>query len=218
MVAQHRSTAPTWLRRATALRLTCAAGVVSAFVTGARAQSPPTSTPRVLVDAPRVVIGPLPPIVAARLDFRAGLARLFVSRAIAGAAERLADAECQQVLTDFDDRPGHSLRARMREIDRTPATFLQDLLFVDASDESICLGGNVAAYTTPGSRTIFVCGTRFADSTSSLQGDWGIVIVIHEMLHALGLGENPPTSARITTQVNRRCGSWCPRPPARPAR
>jgi len=31
-------------------------------------------------------------------------------------------------------------------------------------------------------------------------------VVIHEMLHALGLGENPPTSEEITRQVVKRCG------------
>jgi hypothetical protein len=32
------------------------------------------------------------------------------------------------------------------------------------------------------------------------------MIVIHELLHALGLGENPPLSVEITGQVMRRCG------------
>jgi hypothetical protein len=30
-------------------------------------------------------------------------------------------------------------------------------------------------------------------------------ILIHEILHTLGLGENPPSSAEITRQVWRRC-------------
>lgn len=30
-------------------------------------------------------------------------------------------------------------------------------------------------------------------------------IVIHEMLHSLGLGENPPTSDYITSRVMERC-------------
>jgi hypothetical protein len=30
-------------------------------------------------------------------------------------------------------------------------------------------------------------------------------LVIHEQLHALGLGENPPTSTYITTRVYHRC-------------
>jgi hypothetical protein len=31
--------------------------------------------------------------------------------------------------------------------------------------------------------------------------------LIHEMLHSLGLGENPPSSGEINGQVMRRCGS-----------
>jgi hypothetical protein len=31
------------------------------------------------------------------------------------------------------------------------------------------------------------------------------VYVIHEMLHTLGLGENPPRSQQITQAVKRRC-------------
>ena len=30
-------------------------------------------------------------------------------------------------------------------------------------------------------------------------------LVIHEMLHTLGLGENPPTSTEITKRVEGRC-------------
>ena len=30
-------------------------------------------------------------------------------------------------------------------------------------------------------------------------------MVIHEMLHTLGLGENPPSSREITRRVNDRC-------------
>ena len=32
------------------------------------------------------------------------------------------------------------------------------------------------------------------------------IIVIHEFLHTLGLGENPPTSEAITAQIALRCG------------
>jgi hypothetical protein len=30
-------------------------------------------------------------------------------------------------------------------------------------------------------------------------------LLIHEMLHSLGLGENPPTSHQITARVRARC-------------
>jgi hypothetical protein len=31
-------------------------------------------------------------------------------------------------------------------------------------------------------------------------------MIIHEILHSLGLGENPPSSDEITKQVAARCG------------
>ena len=31
-------------------------------------------------------------------------------------------------------------------------------------------------------------------------------LLIHELLHTLGLGENPPTRSRITDAVMNRCG------------
>jgi hypothetical protein len=37
-------------------------------------------------------------------------------------------------------------------------------------------------------------------------GSAGEIIIIHEVLHTLGLRENPPSSEEITRQVTRRCG------------
>ena len=34
---------------------------------------------------------------------------------------------------------------------------------------------------------------------------WAEVVVIHEALHTLGLGENPPSSAEISIRVAARC-------------
>ena len=33
------------------------------------------------------------------------------------------------------------------------------------------------------------------------------VVIIHELLHALGLGENPPTESGITHQIFARCSA-----------
>jgi hypothetical protein len=42
------------------------------------------------------------------------------------------------------------------------------------------------------------------------------MVVIHEVLHTLGLGENPPSSDQITRRVDLRCRR--PSPPAPPLR
>ena len=52
---------------------------------------------------------------------------------------------------------------------------------------------------------VFVCGDQFVRG-------WRVdrwhaeVVVIHEALHTLGLGENPPSSRDITARVRERCG------------
>jgi hypothetical protein len=50
-----------------------------------------------------------------------------------------------------------------------------------------------------------VCGRRFA-YYFALDRAQGEIIIIHELLHSLGLGENPPSSAAITKMVEQRCG------------
>jgi hypothetical protein len=57
------------------------------------------------------------------------------------------------------------------------------------------------AFTHPGSQVIRVCGRQLRDR------DRGVaeIIVIHEFLHALGLGEGPSTSRDITERVMARC-------------
>jgi hypothetical protein len=63
----------------------------------------------------------------------------------------------------------------------------------------------------PGLPTVFVCpagsatpGSRFA-GVQARNPNLADYMVIHEMLHTLGLGENPPTSLQITERVIERC-------------
>jgi hypothetical protein len=124
------------------------------------------------------------------------------------AGRRLADPQCSAVLGDFHDTNGQSLAAHLAATSLTPTEFLSELWWIDGSDRVECLRNTMpVAFTTPGRRAIFVCGSRFLDQ-SLLRGEQGEMIVIHEMLHALGLGENPPTSEEITARVRARCGDW----------
>jgi hypothetical protein len=61
------------------------------------------------------------------------------------------------------------------------------------------------AFTTPGSHVIHVCSARFADRFAAKTRD-GELLIIHELLHAVGLGENPPSSSEITAVVRDRYG------------
>jgi hypothetical protein len=60
----------------------------------------------------------------------------------------------------------------------------------------------VLAFTQPNSLVVRVCPRLI-----QFQGDWAELTVLHELLHSLGLGENPPSSAEITDRVRERCAA-----------
>jgi hypothetical protein len=140
-----------------------------------------------------------------RLSFT-GISRLYVARSIAGARQRLADPVCQQVLTDFRDGSGNTLLANLEAMQKGPVEFLDLIWFLDASELRPCKRRReLVAYTSPGQRVIYVCGSRFVHPIFRLDGPLAELLILHEFLHALGLGENPPTSEQITRQIAKRC-------------
>ena len=133
--------------------------------------------------------------------------RYAVARAIDGALRRLESASCQQVLDEFATESGATLRAVLDRSNVTAAEFLSRLRFADGKGTSQCTRNQeIAAFTVPGNRVVFVCsstfGVQFPHQMKSAE-----MIIIHEMLHAVGLGENPPTSRDITARVTKRCGA-----------
>ena len=118
---------------------------------------------------------------------------------------QLAKPACQRVLDDFQDDRGELLSTVLASKGMTHQAFLSSLIFVDAESTGPCQAHKTVAFTSPRERVIRVCASRFAELTLSNQKHMEIVI-IHELLHALGLGENPPSSVQITAQVMRRCG------------
>jgi len=129
--------------------------------------------------------------------------RYAVARAIQAAKEQLAEPGCQALLDEFADAGGRPLRAALAEQDVAFADYPSRVFFYDAP-EWACRGGNLAV-TQPGSRAIFVCGARFQKAMAKNSRN-AEAIVIHELLHSLGLGENPPSSDYITSRVRARCG------------
>lgn len=141
-----------------------------------------------------------------RLRFPKTDVRFLVDRAIDGAKQRLADPQCQQVFTDFQDQNGSSLLANLIASGKGPAEYLDEMWFIDASDAPPCRRGNLlVAYTSPGHRVVYVCGSVFVHPVFRLDQRIAELLIIHELLHSLGLGENPPKSDQITKQVARRC-------------
>jgi len=160
-------------------------------------------------DAPAFLpdrLGPPAQSTHRRFIIRPGLEQITIRRAIDGARARLGRATCEAVLDDFVDHDGRGLRDRLLAMERTAQQYLDEIWFLDGTGFPICDSAYTAAFTSPGSRVVYVCSARFRSAGDTLCGPGGEIIVIHEFLHSLGLGENPPSSGRITQQIWRRCG------------
>ena len=130
-----------------------------------------------------------------------------VKAAVLGAKQRLERPECQRLLTDFQDTDGRLLLERLEATSLTAPDYLFDRVwFVDGAGTPICQRDErTAAFTAPGHQVVHICTARFGKSFEN-EIVAAEIIVIHEMLHTLGLAENPPSTREITEQVRRRCG------------
>jgi hypothetical protein len=126
--------------------------------------------------------------------------------AVLEAHRRLESPRCREIFSGFRDLAGRPLQENLDSLGLTGQGYLAWLLFVDAGFQGRCGGGDVLAYTVPGSRVVYYCGRRFARKIK--EGRLGLlaVLVLHEELHSLGLGENPPGPDEITREVEARCG------------
>jgi hypothetical protein len=128
-----------------------------------------------------------------------------VVQAIQGAHRRLADSRCQAIFSDFAKPSGQGLQEVLDEQGQTGQSHLRRLLFYDGTQISGCRVPGVLVVTQPESRAIFICSSWFRQAFELNPGKVEAVI-IHESLHSLGLGENPPRSQDITARVVARCG------------
>jgi hypothetical protein len=132
--------------------------------------------------------------------------RFALARAFDGAARRLADPGCREILGDFSNADGLVLREVLKAESRSVDAAFSGLRFFDDRDASVCTTRTALAFTEPGSRVIHVCGQRFAQRFTA-EPSYVEFIVIHEFLDALGLGENPSLSSAITARVKMRCAA-----------
>jgi hypothetical protein len=116
------------------------------------------------------------------------------------ALARLKQPGCAAVFQDFLLRDGRTAQSELDRRRISPGELLERLVFADGSRAAACHNGPTFLFTTPGSPLIRVC-PRF----SRLGPSDSAIFIIHESLHALGLGENPPTSREISIRVERRC-------------
>jgi len=149
------------------------------------------------------------PTTTAARPFRVGFldpeTEVYMRRTVEGAAARLKRPACQDVFADFTDASGERLSTTLAGAGGDPAEAFALLRFVDDRDASQCRGGATMAFTEIGSRVVRVCGRHFKSRFLG-NGATAEILMIHEFLHTLGLGEDPPSSEAITEQVALRCG------------
>ena len=123
-----------------------------------------------------------------------------LKRARERARERLGDPRCLAVLADFESVNGGRLDLVLRSTGRTAQEQI-DLLVLESGLGRAGCGQGQLAFTRVGSPVVSVCLRSF----TLLRPVKREAVLIHEMLHSLGLGENPPESVTITRQVLKRC-------------
>jgi hypothetical protein len=126
-----------------------------------------------------------------------------VRRAVQGAGRRLSDPACAAVLGDFHDSADRPLTVRLGELSLTPADYARLVLFYDGSSDAPCRRPRVYAFTAPGARLVRAC-PRLGALAASRPGE-AEAVVIHELLHTLGLGDDRGSSPWITAAVESRC-------------
>ena len=131
--------------------------------------------------------------------------RAAVVETIHGVAERLHQGSCDAVFEDFHDAAGRTLLERLATERRTATDTLDSLSFVNGDEQPLCrTRSEVGAFTQPGGHVVQICATRFLQIFRRDRRA-AETLLIHELLHTIGLGENPPSSAAITEQVMMRC-------------
>jgi hypothetical protein len=134
-----------------------------------------------------------------------GRARVIAAGVAAGALARLESPSCQQLLTDFDAGDGRSLVDSLAATGLSMSAHISRLYLVDGDLEGGCTNAATIAFTAPRSRVVHICSERF--TAMFARRELAETLLIHEVLHTLGLGENPPTSADITRRVAARCST-----------
>jgi len=139
-----------------------------------------------------------------KVQIRDPVTRDATRRALDDAARWLSASQCGRLFSEFQDVDGHPLDARLRQLQSTPADYLRLVYFHDGEPNAVCRRHGILAFTQVGSRVVYVCGRDFARAWNRAPREI-VATLIHEMLHSLGLGENPPTPREISDRVQKLC-------------
>lgn len=138
------------------------------------------------------------------VHLRNGYAAAAIRSAIQGASRRLAKPSCRELFGQFTDADGHTLQANLDARGLWPESQLQSLHFEDGVVRPLCGKAGIHAVTRPGTSLVYICSDAFL--TAHRRNPYlAESYIIHELLHTLGLGENPPSSREITDRVAGAC-------------
>lgn len=118
----------------------------------------------------------------------------------------LEKASCGRIFEEFrDSRSGLPLSERLSESGLSAADYFASLTFRDGTGTPLCSSAGIQAHTTIGGSTVFICPAQLIALN---RRDWlaASATLVHEALHTLGLGENPPLPSEITRKIVARCG------------
>ena len=128
-----------------------------------------------------------------------------LTEALTEAWRQLGEPGCQTLLSELKDEKGNPLEGNLSKGAVDLKAHLARLVFVDGTETTACAKGALAA-TEPRSRVVHVCSSRLR-WTWQQNSRHVVAALIHEALHTLGLGENPPSSDEITSLVLKNCGA-----------
>lgn len=127
-----------------------------------------------------------------------------VRAAVLRAWTLLDDPRCREIFAEFRDASDRPLQRRLDELGETGRSYLARIEYSDGSEMEECRIPATLAATVPGRGAVIVCASKFR--TLVRRDFHGLaVVILHEELHALGLGENPPSSLEISRRVAERC-------------
>ena len=152
-----------------------------------------------LAAAPAVDAGSKPRLAAVGLT---PAERQALQWSVGIAAQQLRRPECLKAFVEFQLDDGSTPLGKLEAAGLTAEEHLATLEWESGATSGRCAPGALLA-TVRNGRRVTVC-PGFAKIVASRPA-FGATLVIHEQLHALGLGENPPTSTYITTRVYHRC-------------
>jgi len=120
------------------------------------------------------------------------------------AAARLENPACARILTDFRDVAGRTLALKLEATGLDASAYARSVAFRAGRGVGLCQSGRIFMLTTIAGRVVWVCEAQYYRKERE-EPEVAIGLVIHEVLHTLGLGENPPSSEEITAHVMARC-------------